>query len=569
MKDFRNTLEVFFRLLREYPGRSAVVSLLLLFAGVAEGLGLGSLPVLFKLVLGNGGSGDTRLGRWVEQAYTAIGISPSMTSMMAVLAGLIAFKGLLILLAMRQVGYTAASVEADIRVSLIRGLMGARWRHFIEQAPGKFAAAITIEAYYASYCYELVCRFIAEALQLAIYAGVALLVSWQLTIGGLFGGCLSIMVLSRFIGMARRAGDRQTKLLEEISVRLVDGLQGMKALKAMSCEDRLGPLLEREIRGLAEARRRQVLSSGGVRALYDPVFVVVLGGGGYIAFSFLNTDIEAFLLLMVIFWRALARLGAMQFTYQEVARYESFLSSLRGSIDEAEAARETWGGDEVPDLDRYIELRNVDFSFGDKVVLDNASMTAPVGCLTVICGPSGAGKTTVADLILGLLRPGAGDLFIGETPLSRVDIKAWRSMIGYVPQDAVLFHDSLLTNVTLGDKDLSREDAESALRLAGAAEFTADLEQGIMTDVGERGGKLSGGQRQRVALARALVRRPKLLILDEATSALDPRTEAEINAELRRLARYMTIIAVSHKESLIAVADVAYEVKDGRIQVLR
>src|SRR3989338_3830451 len=138
-------------------------------------------------------------------------------------------------------------------------------------------------------------------------------------------------------------------------------------------------------------------------------------------------------------------------------------------------------------------------------------------------------------------------------------------MIGYVPQDTLLLHDTILGNVTLGDPDLAEHDAARALRAAGAWDFVAAMPDGIHTTVGERGAKLSGGERQRLAIARALARGPKLLILDEATSALDAETEAEICASLRALRGSLTILAISHRPALVAAADRVYRVEEGTI----
>ena len=138
-------------------------------------------------------------------------------------------------------------------------------------------------------------------------------------------------------------------------------------------------------------------------------------------------------------------------------------------------------------------------------------------------------------------------------------------MIGYVPQETILLHDSILTNVTLGDPELNEEDVEYALRAAGAWDFVTAMPQGMYSTVGERGGMLSGGQRQRIAIARALVHRPKLLILDEPTSALDPDSEAAICATLGRLGGKFTVVAISHQPVLMQAADRAYRLEDGTV----
>ena len=173
------------------------------------------------------------------------------------------------------------------------------------------------------------------------------------------------------------------------------------------------------------------------------------------------------------------------------------------------------------------------------------------------------------DLVTGLLRPQQGEVLIDDVPLAEVNLKSWRKMIGYVPQETLLLNDSVLINVTLGDPDLTETDAEQALRAAEAWEFVTTMPRDMHSTVGERGSMLSGGQRQRIAIARALVHKPKLLILDEPTSALDPESEAAICETLGQLrGRGITILAISHQPTIMNVADRAYNLHDGQALLL-
>jgi ATP-binding cassette subfamily C protein len=364
---------------------------------------------------------------------------------------------------------------------------------------------------------------------------------------------------------ARRAGTRQTSVTQSLLKRLTDTLQSVKPLKAMGQEALVGPLLEAETRQLNRALRREVASKEAMYALQDPLMIAFLAVGLYAAQSRLSLPLATVIILAVVCGRIIGALGQAQKEFQRMAACDSAFWSLRATIAAAEAAREPEAGVAAPALRRAIELRDVRFAYDGEPVLDAASLVIPAGELTVIVGSSGAGKTTVADLVIGLLRPQAGHVLIDDVPLQTYDAQRWRSLIGYVPQDTFLLHDSIGVNVTLGDRDLFPADVEAALRAAGAWDFIATLPDGTSTVVGERGLRMSGGQRQRIALARALVRRPQLLILDEATAALDPATEAEVCKTLQRLRGGMTLLAICHKGPLIAVADRVYRVEAGRI----
>jgi ATP-binding cassette subfamily C protein len=244
---------------------------------------------------------------------------------------------------------------------------------------------------------------------------------------------------------------------------------------------------------------------------------------------------------------------------------ESGYWSLKDTIQKAEAHREIALGSQPAAFANMIRLDQVCFSYADQQILSNVSMVLARGEMTTIIGASGAGKTTILDLVSGLLRPKKGEIWIDDQPLAEVELQSWRQMIGYVPQDTVLLHDSVLINVTLGDNRLSEEDAVRALRASMAWDFVKTLPDGIQSSVGERGGNLSGGQRQRVAIARALVHNPKLLILDEATSGLDPESEAAVCDTLRRLKGEITILAISHQSALVEIADNTYRLENGKL----
>jgi len=271
------------------------------------------------------------------------------------------------------------------------------------------------------------------------------------------------------------------------------------------------------------------------------------------------------LLLALLCARIVDSLGNVQKEFQRMATMESAFWALRGMIDETVEAREVLTGSVAPKLEREISLQGVSFAYEDKWILKDASMSCPAGRITVIIGPSGSGKTTVADLIIGLMQPQTGEVRIDDLPLRDLDARQWRALIGYVPQETFLLHESVRTNVALGDPEVSEADVEAALRAAGAWEFAAALPEGLDTIVGERGLRFSGGQRQRIALARALVRRPQLLILDEATTALDPATETAICRTLEELRGRMTILAICHYGQIVQLADHVYRVVGGNI----
>lgn len=565
-------MRVLTRFGRAYPGRSAAILFSLLLAGVAEGIGLTALLPLLSVALGpRGGSGAGNasvgggLGRTVQDALAGLGLPPTVGVLLAVILVAIVFKSGLLMLANRQVGYAVASVATDLRLALLRALLLARWEYFLRKPVGALANSVATEAMRASAAYLSGATMAALLVQAVVYGGVALVVSWRATAASLAAGMLLLYALNRFVQTSRRAGARQTRLLISLIGRLTDILQSVKPLKSMARERLADSLLESETRKLNRALQKEVFSREALRAFQEPMLAALVAVGLYAALVIWNLPLASVMVLVFLLARLLIQLGKVQREYQKMAANESAYWSLEGLIREAQQGRETTTGDTEPRLDRGIRLEGVDFAYGELPVLRNATLSIPAGLLTAIVGPSGGGKTTVADLVTGLLRPQAGEVWIDDVPLSRVDLRKWRRRIGYVPQETLLLHDSVLNNVTLGDPEIRPEDAEYALRAAEAWEFVSAMPQGIHSTVGERGGNLSGGQRQRIAISRALAHRPVLLILDEATTALDPASEEAILATLRQLRGTLTILAISHQPALVGVADRVYRVEDGTV----
>jgi ATP-binding cassette subfamily C protein len=551
---------------RAYPTRSLIMLGCLLLAAVAEGLGLSTvLPLLGIVAESDPGASHNEISRAVESAIRSMGMEPTLGTLLSLIVGALFIKAALVLLAQRQIGYTVAHVATDLRLELVRSLLGSRWSYYVRKPVGTLANAFATEAFRASQAYLYGATNVALAIQATGYFAVALVTSWHATFGAAVLGLFTIFLLNRLVRMTRRAGARQTRLLKDLLARLTDVLYAVKPLKAMARETLVGPLLEHRTQRLNRALQREVLSKEALNALHEPFLVATVGLGLYVAVARWGLPLNSVILLALLFGRLLGHLQRIQKNYQRMVACDSAFWSIRETIDEAAAARETAVGTEPVTLSREISLHDVVLAYGDKTVLDHTSLSIPRGKITVIIGPSGAGKTSIVDLVTGLVRPASGEVFVDDIPLGRADIKAWRRKVGYVPQETFLLHESVAVNVTLGDPELGGADVEAILKEANAWEFVSELEAGIDTMVGERGAAMSGGQRQRVAIARALIHGPELLILDEATASLDPKSEAEICATVRRLRGKVTVLAVSHQPALLDVADKVYRLENGRV----
>lgn len=562
-------MRTLFTYIMVFPRRSAFVLLALLIAGIAEGLSLTALLPLISIAVGDSGSSsDSGIGKFMEKTLQDIGIEPALDTILIIIVGGMFFKGLVLLLANRQVGYTVAHVATALRLDLIEALLASRWQYYLRQPVGSLANSVATEAYRAANGFEHSVNVLALAIQVLVYAVVALFISWEATLASLVIGLFLLIVLNRLVSATRRAGNKQTRLLRDLLAYLSDVLGSVKSLKAMARDNVADAILHEQTQHLEKATRREVMNRAALTALQEPILAALTASGLYIALVVWELSLPEVMLMVFLLTRILGLLNKTQRRHQQLAAQESAYWALRQAAEDARKAAERATGTIQPTLQQGISLDHVRFNYERKVIFRDLSIEIPVNSFTAVMGPSGTGKSTLLDLLCGLTEPQSGQIRIDNVPLHDINLRQWRHMIGYVSQDTILLHDTVMNNILVGEPALTPEDAERALRQAGAWDFVSALPEGLQTVVGERGGLLSGGQRQRIAIARALAHKPAFLILDEPTSALDPESEQTICETLQRLAKDLTIIAVSHQPAVINAADRVFMLSNGTAELL-
>ncbi|MCB1678284.1 MAG: ABC transporter ATP-binding protein [Halioglobus sp.] len=562
---------------RAYRWQTVVMLLALLLSGMAEGVGLSALLPLLNIALdtrtsdmvpGMAGADSSQFEQAVLALLQRLHIAPTLGNMLGIVLAGVVLKSAFLLLAQRQVGYTAAQVGTDLRLQMLRAVLRSKWEYFLHQPVGRLTNALATEAQRSSTAFVNGATAITFLIQALVYGAVAFALSWRASLSAIVAGAIVIGLSHFLVRITRRAGRRQTRLMTALMANLTDTLGSVKPLKAMAREHLADQVLARDTNRLNRALRRQVLSAAVLDSAQELMFTAFICLGVYLALAQFDMDLPTVMVLVVTLGRAFSFFGKVQKQYQKLAQGESAYWAMMEAIHAADAARERLGGGILPRFEQSLEFDRVGFAYDGHAVFEELCLRVEAGRLTTLVGPSGSGKTTLIDLTIGLLQPQRGEVLLDGRPLRDMDIRQWRSMIGYVPQETVLLHDSIAHNVTLGDPRLGAQDAERALRAAGAWEFVARLADGLDTVVGERGGKLSGGQRQRIVIARALVNRPRLLILDEATSALDPDSEEAVRQTMEGLKGQLTILAISHNRALVQAADHVYRMTGGRALLL-
>ena len=556
--------------MRAYPLQTLVLLPAMLLASLAEGLSAAFVLPILNLAgaeesaaeSGPGAAGDAFASQ-LTGLIEGFGLKADLQTMLVLVVLGILSKSLLVLIANQRIGYVAARLTTDLRLELLEAVLASRWRYFVNQPIGNLANAMATEAMRAATGYIYGMTTLSLLLMASVYIGAALLVSWAATLYAVLGSLLIAIAMHGLVRMARRAGKSQTKLYTTLISRLTDTLQAVKLFKVSAREALAGSVLIASTEGLNRALRREVWSNAALTAAQEPLYTLVIALGLFVAFSYFGMSTAAVTTLTIMLLRVMVSLGKAQKQYQKMMACDSAYWSLQQSIEAAREQAEVSPGDRAPTLRQAVQLSDIDLSFEGAKVLEGASMEIPVGAMTTLIGPSGSGKSSIVNCISGLLTPDAGQVAIDGVPLDDIDLAAWRSRIGYVPQEHLILNDTVRNNVTLGEAGVSRDQIESALDAAGLKDLVREMPEGLDSPVGERGARLSGGQRQRLMIARALLHKPWLLILDEATSGIDAKSERAIGETLESLKKEMAILAVFHQSELGEVADRTYSIEDG------
>ncbi|HEU0054947.1 MAG TPA: ABC transporter ATP-binding protein [Longimicrobium sp.] len=556
-------------LARMMPRRLATAVALTLVVTAAEAASVLILLQLLAIVGIQVPSGSVGgLGGAVRGVLAKVGVEPTLAAVLLLYVATVSFQALV------QRAQSQVSLRVELEVSLIlrrrlySAIAGARWLYFTRIRSSDLLQALTGECDRAGHAASYLLSMVVHSLVGLVYLLLALRISPAASGVAMACGGILLLALRRQNRVARAAGEGLSAATAEVTAAASEHLQSMKVVKSYGAEARNVAHFGRMAEDTLRMHVRAGQAYADARALFTAGSVALLGLVTWISMEWIGLAGSTALLLIFTFSRLVPRLSNLQNLFQYVQHDLPAYANVLRRTAALEAEREAIAPEApgVHALREGVRFEGVTFGYLEgRDAVHGLEMEIEARRTTAVVGPSGAGKTTVADLVMGLALPREGRVVVDGRALEEGWLRGWREGIGYVAQETLLFHDTVLANLRWARPGATEEEVWEALRSAAADAFVRALPQGLETVVGDRGVRLSGGERQRLALARALLRRPALLILDEATSALDTENERRIRDAIGALQGKTTILLITHRLSSVRDADVIHVMEAGRV----
>jgi ATP-binding cassette, subfamily B, bacterial MsbA len=453
-----------------------------------------------------------------------------------------------------------------LRVQMFEQLQALSISYFAKTRSGELINTITTEIERIKACFGGIAFLFTRGLTVTVYFIAMFLISWQLSIISVLVFSLLAVGLTTFNARIREQSFGISNANGALNSTSIEFINGIRTVHAFGTQDFERQRFYKASENVFNASVKVALAWTLVKPVAEAIATTVLVSLIIISFTQLTLPVASLLTFFFVLLRAVPSIQDMNGTF-------AFLSTLKGSVENIKELLRTdnktyfKNGDiTFSSLQRAIDLISVDFGYDpNDLVLHNITLTIERGKMTALVGASGAGKTTLVDLIPRFYDPTQGQVLIDGVDVRQFEVNSLRRKMAVVSQDTFIFNTSVWNNIAYGTPEATEAEIREAARLANALEFIEEMPVGFDTQLGDRGVRLSGGQRQRIAIARALLRDPEILILDEATSALDSVSERLIQESIEKLSVGRTVIAIAHRLSTIAKADKVVVLEQGRI----
>ncbi len=549
----RESFHIFLR----NPLASTLVVILIVAASVGQVLSLGSLYPILQIVTGDPGTAEAIGTSAFGSLLAFVGAQVSLANLLLLFLVIGVIYSALNLLAEAFQGLHLRNLEVGIRLELFETIVASDWQYARAVQHGDVVNIITREAQQYRLMVKYALYTVGSFIQFIALFSYAAYLNWQLTVFGIAVFAAGSLLLIPILRHTSKLSKETPHIANQMTNRLIAALRSLKTAKALSLAPFLVGTVRPSFRLAASNYLQQNLLVSSQYAITEVLAFVAISSMLYVGLIVIGIPHAELFVLLVLLFRALPQVRAGIDNYHRAFASLPSLEIIRHHLSRARAARTQAGKVPVPSQWDGISFRDVSFQFEDSPkIVDGLDIRIRRGEFWAILGPSGAGKTTVLDLLLGLLRPQRGEIRIGDVPLHDADLETWHSQLAYLGQESFVAAGTLRSNLLWGS-EAQYSDAEliatlRAVRLDGLSSRESEL---LDREITENGSNLSGGEKQRLALARLFLRKPSLVILDEPTTGLDVETELMIFSAIREFCRNAALVVVTHREELTGAAD--------------
>lgn len=573
LTDIKNKYFKYFSLFYKYLGyRIFVLLSLSFFVGVFDGFGIALFIPLIQASM----DGDVDLSesfgnfKFIFDLFEQMGLDITVSFMLGLMIFLFLLKGIFKFLDTNYKTILQSYFVKNLRYKMVNSLEGMKFTHFTTMDAGEIQNTLSGEVYKVTASFISYFNTIQSIVLLFVYFALAFFSNWQFALLVSIGGGLSNFLFKRLYSLTERASKYISTSSHKFQSYIIQAVQHFKYLKSTSYFD----IYKRKVLSVIDQIEGNQRKIGFYNAILsgarEPIILIVIILVVVLQLNFIGGDLTSIAMSLMFFYRSLVYVIALQSSWQGFISNIGGIYSAESLIENMEAGKEEVSTSTFTINSFDFKLEDVEFGYNDKSpVLKDINASFKEKETIAFVGPSGGGKSTFVNMLIGLLRPTKGRILVGGEELSKVNIDQFRKRVGYITQEPVIFNDSVFNNVTFwADQDehtLFRFN--EAMELAKIDEFVSEMSMGHDTVLGDNGMILSGGQKQRISIAREIYKKVDILVFDEATSALDSQTERDIQNNIDTLKGKFSIFIVAHRLSTIRNADRIILLENGKIAV--
>ncbi len=531
------------------------------------------LYILFKVQNQNAAGANNKWWQIAEQALNGYvsehGEINALMLMCGVIVVLALLKNLTNYLSLLSIAKVRTAISRDLRSKLYDKILRLSVAFYSHEKKGDLISRMTNDLMEIEFSVIGALEALLKApIMLVISIVTLFVISWQLTLFALIFLPVSGILISRIAKSLKNAAKRGKGSLGELISVIEETLTGMRVVKVFNAEKYFAEKFNNEnesyFRLMHRLYRREYLSSPMSEFISMSVIAILLFVGGKIV---LDHEMSGALLIgyLVVFSQVIQPARALSEAVFKVSKGAASLDRVNEIMNAEESVQDGTDVKHMLAFEKSIAFKNVFFGYGEKSVLKNVSFTVEKGQTIALVGPSGSGKSTIASLMVRLMDPQSGGIWVDEELLISKSISSWRNQIGVVTQDSILFNDSIAKNIALGSESVDMDRVRAVAKMANALEFIEQSPGQFEFNVGDGGSKLSGGQKQRICIARALYKNPPILILDEATSALDTQSEQLVQEAIQNMMKDRTSVVIAHRLSTVQNANCILVIDQGQV----